>query len=216
MLRLFCVLVFLCQSTLYAKTTKEIWQNYAGIADCKSGYCADGIPPLPLELILNYLHNNTNLIYNTNYIAIADFRLPSTKKRLFILNLKDGSVDSMLVAHGKKTEGTLAMAENFSNEPGSEMSSLGFYLTDEIPYKGKHGIALRLEGLSKTNSNALQRAIVFHSADYVSEWFINQKNRLGLSLGCPAVPVEKIESVITKMKDHGLLLIYSDQFLLDN
>jgi hypothetical protein len=91
------------------------------------------------------------------------------------------------------------------------MSSLGFYLTDESTYEGGHGDSLRLEGLSSTNSNARQREIVIHSADYVSNWFISEKHRLGLSLGCPAVPLEKISSVIRKMIGHGLLFIYSDQ-----
>jgi hypothetical protein len=199
---------------LFAKSTKEIWLDYHGTSDCENHFCADGIPALPLELSLNFLKNNARIIENTKFLAIADFRMPSTKKRLFILNLEDGSVTSMLVTHGKKSEGRKAYADNFSNDIGSEMSSLGFYLTEDAPYIGKHGTSLRLEGLSKTNSNALDRGIVFHSADYASEWFIEERGRLGLSQGCPAVSNENIAMLIKKLKGRSLFLIYADSFLL--
>jgi len=210
MLRFLIVLCLICTNQVFAKSSKEIWLDHVGTTDCEIGHCAEEIPTVPLELALNFLKNNSSQIENSNYIAIADFRIPSSQKRLFILNLNDGSYESMLVAHGKKSEGSLGMAEKFSNKNGSKMSSLGFYLTEEFSYEGKHGTSLRLNGLSNTNSNALERAIVIHGAEYVSESFVHERKRLGLSFGCPAVPMEKIESVIDKMKGRGLLLIYSD------
>lgn len=48
------------------------------------------------------------------------------------------------------------------------MSSLGIYRCAET-YEGKHGYSMRLDGLEPTNSLARERAIVIHSADYVSE-----------------------------------------------
>ena len=117
----------------------------------------------------------------------------------------------MLVTHGKKSEVENAKAKVFSNEVNSEMSSLGFYLTGVEPYVGKHGQSLKLVGLSKTNSNAFERGIVIHSADYATESFVQERGRLGLSQGCPAVSPNKIKSVLTKLEGHALLFIYSDQ-----
>ncbi len=210
MLRLLLILCLSYNTAAFANSSKEIWLDYIGATECEAGYCAEEIPAVPLELALKFLRTNQSIIENNNYIAIADFRIPSSQKRLFILNLNDGSYESMLVAHGKKSEGSLAMAEKFSNKNGSKMSSLGFYLTAEFSYEGKHGTSIRLDGLSKTNSNALERAIVIHGAEYVSESFVQERKRLGLSFGCPAVPMDKIESVIDRMKGRGLLLIYSD------
>jgi hypothetical protein len=48
------------------------------------------------------------------------------------------------------------------------MSSLGVYKTAET-YNGKHGLSLRLDGLSPTNSKARERAVVVHGADYVED-----------------------------------------------
>lgn len=210
MLRIFFIFCLTYHSSAFAKSSKDLWLEHIGATECAPGYCADEIPAVPLELALRFLRSNQTRIENNHFIAIADFRIPSSQERLFILNLNDGSYESMLVAHGKKSEGALGMAEKFSNKNGSKMSSLGFYLTEEFSYEGKHGTSLRLNGLSNTNSNALERAIVIHGAEYVSESFVHERKRLGLSFGCPAVPMDKIESVIDKMKGRGLLLIYSD------
>jgi hypothetical protein len=130
---------------------------------------------------------------------------------MFILNLKDGSVERLLVTHGKKSEGELGQAKYFSNNPGSEMSSLGFFVTDSTPYVGKHGDSLRINGLSTTNSNARMRNIVIHAADYATQWFADEKGRLGLSQGCPAIAPNRIQGVIAKLKGESLLYIHSDQ-----
>src|SRR5690606_932140 len=93
-----------------------------------------------------------------------------------------------LVAHGRNTG--QATADKFSNLPNSNMSSLGFYLTDET-YFGKHGLSLKLDGMDNGhNDKARERAIVMHGADYVSDSFVKQHGRLGRSLGCPALPQE--------------------------
>jgi hypothetical protein len=193
-----------------AKSTKEVWLEFTGTNYCKKSFCADGIPAPLLETALKYFKKNQKIINNTDFLTVVDFTKLSTEKRMFILNLKDGSVESMLVTHGKKSEGQLGKAEHFSNELGSEMSSVGFYLTDTIPYVGKHGDSLRLNGLSKTNSNARERNIVLHAADYATQWFADEKGRLGLSQGCPAISPAKILGVIEKVKGESLLYIYSD------
>src|SRR5690606_36179999 len=87
-------------------------------------------------------------------------------------------------------------------------SSIGFYLRGET-YNGKHGLSLRLEGMEgEFNSNARNRAIVMHGADYVSADFIEKYGRLGRSLGCPSVSMDIHEQVINTIKEGTALFIY--------
>ena len=82
------------------------------------------------------------------------------------------------------------------------------YSTGEI-YIGKHGKSLKLDGLEKgINDNARNRGIVMHAADYVSDFFIKDHNRLGRSQGCPAIPVELNEKIINVIKNKSCLFIY--------
>ncbi len=141
-------------------------------------------------------------------LTVIDFTKSSREKRLWIIDLKSKKVlYNTLVAHGRNTGE--AKAVYFSNKPNSNMSSMGFYLTNRT-YFGKHGLSLKLDGMDKKyNSNAMERAIVVHGADYVSEDFIKQYGRLGRSLGCPAVPRAVSKQVIELIKDNTLLYINS-------
>jgi hypothetical protein len=159
-------------------------------------------------MALRYYHSNKSKFSNHHHMGIIDFTKNSKEKRFYIINLKNGSAKVIHTTHGKKSEGSLGVAEYFSNIEGSNMSSLGVYKTDEEFYYGKYGKSLKLIGLSETNSNAYTRAIVIHSAPYAEEWFIAEKGRLGLSLGCPAVSSDNIEYVIDRLIGGGLLLIY--------
>lgn len=140
-------------------------------------------------------------------ITIIDFSLPSDKKRLWVLDLIHWKVlFCCLVSHGRNS-GELT-AESFSNIPGSNASSPGFYSTGET-YFGKHGLSLTLDGLEPgINDNARARAIVIHGADYVSDAFIKNHGRLGRSFGCPAVPVELNKEIIQTIKGGSCLFIY--------
>ena len=193
-----------------ATSSKELWLQFTGTNYCKPGLCAESIPPLALKPALEFYKNNQNIINNTRYIAVIDFSIVSTKNRLFLLNIRTGSVEAMLVTHGKNSETSLGVADKFSNVVGSEMSSLGFFITDINPYYGKHGVSLKLDGVSETNNKARERLIVLHGADYATQWFADQKGRLGLSQGCPAVAPNKIEALIKRIKGQGLLYIHKN------
>ncbi len=140
-------------------------------------------------------------------VAICDFSQSANLKRLYIIDLEQKCLlFNSLVAHGRNTGEEFA--QNFSNEPSSYKSSLGFYITQNT-YQGKHGLSLKLEGVEKNfNHNASDRAIVLHGADYVSEKFIKENGRLGRSLGCPSVPVELTEPIIETIKDGSCLFVY--------
>lgn len=141
-------------------------------------------------------------------LAVIDFSLPSSQKRLWIIDVAQGKlIHHGLVAHGRNS-GEL-MAERFSNQNSSFMSSLGFYRTAET-YQGKHGYSLRLDGLEQGfNDQARERAIVIHGAAYASEDFIRQTGRLGRSLGCPALPPNESAFLIEQLKEGALLFIYA-------
>ncbi len=142
-----------------------------------------------------------------NILTICDFSQSANAKRLYIIDLEAGKLlFNSLVAHGRNTGEEFA--RNFSNEPSSYKSSLGFYVTQSV-YQGKHGFSLKLEGVERGfNNNAMERAIVMHGADYVSENFITQHGRLGRSLGCPSVPTELAAPIIETIKDGTCLFIY--------
>ena len=111
-----------------------------------------------------------------------------------------------VVAHGKNTG--LDMANNFSNIENSFQSSLGFYVTAET-YYGKNGLSLFIDGQEEGfNSNARQRYVVVHGADYATPEFITRNGRLGRSLGCPAVPTKISKEVINTIKGNSVLFIY--------
>ncbi len=142
-------------------------------------------------------------------LTIIDYRLPSTERRLWIVDEASGEVlFHERVAHGKNTGGDAA--RTFSNVPGSLQSSVGLFRTAE-PYVGKHGRSLRLDGLEPGfNDRARERAIVLHGADYVSESFIEQVGRLGRSWGCPAVSRDVSDGVIDRIAGGSPLFVYAD------
>jgi hypothetical protein len=146
-------------------------------------------------------------VFQKEILTIIDYSLSSNQDRLWVIDLKNNSIlYQSLVAHGRNSG--QEYAAKFSNISESYKSSLGFYVTGET-YFGKHGYSLRLDGLEKgVNSNARERAIVVHGADYVSEKFISQNGRLGRSLGCFALPQELKQELIDLIKDKSCLFAY--------
>ncbi len=140
-------------------------------------------------------------------LTICDFSKSANKYRLWIFDLDKGEVlFHTYVAHGQGSGEEFAC--KFSNKNNSHQTSLGFYVTGEI-YNGEHGMSLRLNGLDAGfNSAALDRGIVVHGADYVSNNFIQGNERLGRSWGCPAVPSEFSSAIINTIKDSTCLFIY--------
>jgi hypothetical protein len=146
---------------------------------------------------------------NDNILSIADLTLPSSKKRLFVIDLKNYKLLFVTyVAHGKNTG--LDTALYFSNQPESNKSSVGFYTT-LATYKGSHGYSLRLQGHEiGFNSNASERDIVVHSAPYVNESVVKSQGYLGRSLGCPALSPAIYKAVIDKIKNGTCLFVYGN------
>lgn len=144
-------------------------------------------------------------------LAVIDFSLPSSDKRLWIFDLDSKKlVLHDFVAHGNRSGDNFAT--RFSNTNGSHQSSIGLFRTAES-YQGKHGYSLRMDGLEPgINDRARERAIVIHPADYVNPAWIKTQGRIGRSQGCPAVRPEIARTVIDKLKGGQFMFSwYPDQ-----
>jgi hypothetical protein len=132
-------------------------------------------------------------------LAVIDFSLPSSERRIWIFDLDTRSVLLHdLVAHGQGSGGDLAKV--FSNREGSHQSSIGLFRTSES-YYGKHGYSLRMDGLEPgINDKARERAIVIHAADYVDASWVTRQGRIGRSQGCPAVNPAVASLVVDSLK----------------
>lgn len=185
---------------------------------------APDLEPTVLQLALRAVLNARarGVEVRSNLLTVIDYTRPSTEPRLWVLDLDDArTLFTDLVAHGAST-GEL-LSEYFSNRPGSRQTSLGLFLTGDT-YTGRNGYSLRLIGLEPgVNDRALERAIVIHGADYVSEEFARARGRLGRSWGCPAVSTKLARPIIDAIKGGSLVFSYhadpqwlaSSEFLRD-
>lgn len=165
--------------------------------------------PVYRKAMIGYINlkNENKLPSAKNILTVCDLSMSSNQKRMWILDLDKHTVLlNTYVAHGQGSGNEYA--NKFSNLPNSHQSSMGFYVTAST-YVGKHGNSLRLIGMDKGfNCAAMDRAIVLHGADYVSEDFIKNNKRLGRSWGCPAVSVEVSDKVIGYVKGGTCLFVY--------
>jgi len=142
-----------------------------------------------------------------NILTIIDFTQSSRKKRFYTIDLDRKAVKfHTYVSHGKNTGEDVA--QSFSNVVHSNQSSLGFYITAET-YIGSKGFSLKLDGPEKgINDNMRERAVVIHSAEYVSERWIRNAGRLGRSQGCPALPEDLSKDIIQTIKNNTAIFAY--------
>lgn len=147
--------------------------------------------------------------YNHDIAMLIDFRVPSSRYRFFIYDLRNNKIlEKGIVAHGSGSEIQNSSALKFSNIEGSFQSSLGKYEINNS-YIGQFGKSYRLKGLDKTNSNAMQRAIVLHKLSCVKD--SEDNSPACLSLGCPMISVnffKKVESYIDSSKKTIILYAY--------
>ncbi|SKB62414.1 L,D-transpeptidase catalytic domain [Rhizorhabdus histidinilytica] len=163
------------------------------------------IDPRLVDRALAALFRHHRHIWSRDMIAIADFGLPSSVPRLFLVDILRGTATALLVAHGKGSdpdhEGRL---QRFSDVVGSAATSEGAYLTGDA-YEGIHGPSRRLIGLDPTNAHAEERAIVIHSAWYADPDMIAKQGKLGRSDGCFAVGEADIATVLARLGKGRLL-----------
>ena len=146
---------------------------------------------------------------NPGVLVIIDYTKPSNEERFYVLDLnKKKLVYSTRVAHSKNSG--LEIPLEFSDDPNSYQSSLGFFLTLG-EYNGAYGYSLRLKGLEENiNANAESRAIVIHGGDIVNDEYIKKYGFAGRSLGCPVLPAALTKEIVNYIKHGRVLFIYGN------
>jgi L,D-transpeptidase catalytic domain len=145
--------------------------------------------------------------------SVLDFSAHSGTPRFHLIDRASGRVlRTFRVSHGQGSEGSRpdGYAEVFSNVPDSNASSLGLYRTAETYVSEVYaGLAMRMDGLSTTNSNARSRFIVIHAAPYMEpeSWNGRKTGRPGLSDGCFVFSKADRDAVVSSLE--GGALIYA-------
>lgn len=200
-LSFFCLLLFLNSTNTPLKIEDYSKKLYSEIDNLSLDY------HIFHKSLTGYFHLLQNgKLKNSRYLSIVDMSTSANKERYFLIDVKEKKlIAKSLIAHGKNTGSEFA--KYFSNTVNSYQTSLGFYTTAET-YNGGNGLSMRMDGLEYCNSKARVRDIVVHKADYVSYEFIKEHGRLGRSYGCPALPINGYEKIISKIKDGSCFFIY--------
>ena len=119
--------------------------------------------PSALEAGLAALQAHRAQVTNRKRWTLIDYSLPFTSVRLWVLDAEHAH--SVLIASrvSHAWRSGMLYATTFSNQYGSELSSLGSFVTTTRPYDGGYGRSLRGRGRNPgQNDNALRRAIILH------------------------------------------------------
>lgn len=138
---------------------------------------------------------------------VVDYGVHSSLRRFFVVDRNTRRVQGYRVGHGADSDPLdSGYAQRFSNARDAgrpnRASSVGVFRTAETFSSAQLGYALRLDGLSDTNSNARARGLAIYAA--------RERTRPGdpvpLSLGGPALDPEEAREVIERIK--GGVLVY--------
>ena len=143
---------------------------------------------------------------NDSLIVLVDYSYPVFMKRFWVYNLKtDKVVLNTHVSHSWKSG--LVFATQFSNTPGSNLSSTGLIRISE-KYYGKYGPSLRLDGLEKNNNKIRERAIVIHPLVDIRLYGITIPSEIAFySSGCFVLNNKIIERVRNLCHDGTLMVV---------
>jgi len=146
--------------------------------------------------------------YDTSYAFLVNMSLKSGKKRFYVVNLNTMQIENKaLVAHGRGDE-RFTFNKTYSNSAGSNCTSIGRYKIGKS-YTGQFGLAFRLYGLDKSNSNAYNRFVVLHAMGCIS--YDETDMPICQSEGCPAVSpqfLDEIKPIIDSRKQSMLLWVF--------
>jgi hypothetical protein len=199
---IFCFFMFFAALGIYAWHANFINVNLSSTKEII------GYKKSQIDSLRKFARKNN---YNTHYAFFLNLKMHSGSNRFFLVNLdSQKTVLSSLCCHGR---GQFGFSENpsLSNVVGSNCSSDGIY---KIGYKydGAFGTAYKLYGLSKSNSNAFKRFVVFHAHDCVPEEPV--ATSICQSEGCPTVSPNmllKFSAYIDKSQKPILLWVYKEE-----
>lgn len=142
----------------------------------------------------------------------VDFSRTSDNKRFAVYDNKKNEIIAISKCSHGCGQGSTIDKPVFSNDIGSNCSSLGEYRVAEID-KMKNGFpCIRIDGLDKTNSNARKRGIVIHELPiFTSTVFDDMKIPLTkyISSGCFAIAPEVFKLLINLRKEGKTMYLYA-------
>ena len=147
----------------------------------------------------------------SSIFTIIDFELPSSEKRLWVMDVQSGKLlHHEQVTHGKnsdKDHDGYVDKEGLSNTSESKQSNIGLLKTAETYQSTKfNGTSMRMDGLEDGfNDNARDRNIVMHPASYADN---KEGQTMGRSHGCPALDPDVSGDIIETIKNGTLMFQY--------
>lgn len=154
---------------------------------------------------------------DTTACFLIDFALPSGKNRMVLWDFTKQQIQiQTLCTHGACNNLPANQDQlSYSNLPNSHCSSLGKYRVGNRAYSNWGiNIHYKLHGLEKTNDQAFNRVIVFHSWDAVPNKEVYPKE-IVKSWGCPAVSDSVMllfDAQLKEKKQDYLLWIFDSNF----
>jgi hypothetical protein len=150
---------------------------------------------------------------DTTICILIDMQKHSGYSRFYLWDFKGDSVLlECPVTHGiggrNGVEPSSPKKVIFSNISGSHASSIGKYKIGARGWSnwGIH-VNYKLDGLDSTNSNALNRYVVLHSWELVSDTSTYPKPA-PYSWGCPAISDKNMRLVDKYLKSHENVLLW--------
>lgn len=186
---------------------KQSTHNKTGRALCALGMALSALfftncmdyQPAPVETLSDHYRSIVQREFpqmvqrhnaDARYLMIVDYSIPSNKDRFFLWDTEaDSIVERFWCAHGFGG-GSTPERPVFSNQPGSNCSSLGWYTVERgTGVSPRWGYTYHaIDGLSTTNSNARRRELIIHpwsSMDYDYEMQTQEPLAMdGRSAGC--------------------------------
>lgn len=164
------------------------------------------IPTSLRERALEALDHHAGSIWNRDRMYVVNFSAHSAQARMVELDLISGEARAIHTSHGTGSDPAhTGFAQGFSNTPNSNASSVGAYRTAGQGWGARHGQNVLLDGLDPTNSNARDRAIIVHAADYCEPEFLAREGKLGRSFGCFATSFADLAYLRPRMAEGRLL-----------
>lgn len=161
-----------------------------------------------VESIKQYCQSNG---YSDKYCILVDFSKPQGINRFAIYSFEDNKVIAKsLCAQGRGRENNI-FCRKFSNEIGSNYSSLGRYRVGRLrkmsrPLLWFFNEGYEMHGLEATNSNAFERAILIHNGNACFETY--PLPCIPASQGCFTVSTAMMKKIaeIKKSSNNPILL----------
>lgn len=157
--------------------------------------------------------------YDTSHCFLVDYSLPSGTPRFFIWDFATSRIEySDYCMHGPG-KGSTASTPVFSNEIGSNCSSLGRFAIRKNRYGKTLGVnrSRLMIGLDNTNSNAQRRGIMIHDARFLDAQLFLPCRYIPLNeascSGCVTVTTEgfkKAKEIIANSSKEILLWAYCE------